>query len=294
MKRPLFILLALGTLAAPAAAQSRKAVSRVHDFHTLDPLTPMTTFDIGFGYESWDDPKVLGQSTNPVSTILPIDIAGHFVTEAGAGAYVHLPLTVIDTRDTPITQGDGKIAIGNAEVGGMYNARFGNSADMVVHAGLALPTATDDSEVLGGEGLGGLGAFPRIGDLVARVPDTTWLRIGASPMGRVGPAFWQFDVGVDVMVAHDDDYADISPVIHVGAGAGVDLGQADITGELQTAIEHQPNGSNADDVQSTLAIGARFKSQNVQPGLAVVIPVGFDDFDNFNLAVVVSLAARVP
>jgi hypothetical protein len=112
-------------------------------------------------------------------------------------------------------------------------------------------------------------------------------------MGRASIVFWRADVGVDLMLA-DDDAVDISPVVRVDVGGGVDLGQAEITAELTNTITN-PDDDNADETQSTLALGARFKAGNTQPGLAIILPLGFADaYDDFNFAVAVSVTARVP
>ena len=73
------------------------------------------------------------------------------------------------------------MALGNIEVGGLFTKFFSRAA-LVVHAGIALPTAQD-------EGLASqqfVGTFTRLSDIPNRIIQSTWLRLGLSPMGRAG------------------------------------------------------------------------------------------------------------
>jgi len=179
--------------------------------------------------------------------------------------------------------------IGNLELGGLYAKRFRGDLAVVVRAGLALPTAADDDDGLVSKHLQVLAAGPRYGDLVQRVPDSTWLRLGASAMGRVGALFWRGDVGVDVAL-DDDNARSISPVLRANLGGGVDLGAVQLMAELVSNVID----SDGDDSASTLAIGAQFASGSLQPGIALVLPLGLEDnLDYLDFAIVASLAATV-
>jgi hypothetical protein len=293
MKSFAFALVLLAAAGGTASAQARKVAERVHDFHTMDRQTPMTTFGMSLGYESWDDSTLVGA---PINTILSIDVFGQYVSESGVGGYLTLPLSYVSTEDINIPpfgtiDGDSEVAIGNIELGALYAGRLGKNADMLFHGGIALPTADDDGV---GGALGPLASFTHYNDLVDRWPNSTWLRAGFSPMGRASIIFWRADLGVDLMIDDQDDVSDISPVVRVDVGGGVDLGQAEITAELTNTIVSTDN-DNADDTQSTLALGARFKAGNTQPGLAIILPIGFGDaYDDFNFAVAFSVTARVP
>ncbi len=289
---------AVAALAGTAAADKLQDADRTHDFHSVDRLTPVSTFGLAIGYEVWDDDSA-------IDTILGIDLSGHFVTPSGAGAYLTLPVSYISTDDVdfgPIQiDGDTETVIGNIELGGLYARPLGKRADFVVHLGIALPTADDDVDV-------GLlqpyASVPRYGDLVNRWPNSTWLRLGFSPMGTFGPFFWRGDIGVDLMIAdEDEETGQLSPVLRLNGAAGVDLGVADITAELATNVTNPDDDDAADDdeIGSTLAIGARFDGGNVQPGIALVLPVGFDNdngvedgVEQLDFAIALSVTARMP
>jgi hypothetical protein len=281
--------------AGTASAQSRKAADRVHDFHTMDRQSPMTTFGISVGYEAWDSDPALSLG-DAINAIVSVDVAGQYVTESGAGGYLTIPLSYVSSDDYGfppfVVEGDSEVAVGNVELGGLFAGRLGKNADMVFHGGIALPTADDDGV---GGALGPLAAGTRYSDLVDRVPNSTWLRAGFSPMGRANIFFWRADLGVDLMIDDQDgDAVDISPVIRVDVAAGVDIGQADFTAELVTNITN-PENDMADETASTLALGARFAAGNTtQPGFCLILPVGFDDYDQFDFAVVASVTVRVP
>jgi hypothetical protein len=283
MKR-LVTLLILGALAGPAAAE-REPADRVHDPHTMDRVTPATTFGVELGYEVWD-----GDSA--VDTILGFDVGGHFVSDAGIGGYLVVPFSYLSTEDVLIFEGDSELVVGNLEVGGLYARPLGRrgNADMIFRAGVALPTADDDVDV-------GLlqpyASVPRYGDLVQRWPNSTWLRLAFSPMGRAGVFFWRADLGVDVMLDDDDgDAVDISPVIRANVGGGVDLGSVDVAAEFVTNVTN-PEDDATDETASTLALGARFEAGGTQPGVALILPVGFDDLEDLELAIAASLAVRI-
>ena len=284
MKRLALPLALVAIAAGPASADERPLADRVHDPHTMDRLTPQTTFGVELGYEVWD-----GDSA--IEAIIGLDVGGHFVSESGAGGYLVLPLSYISTEDVAIFEGESEVVLGNIEVGGMYARPMGRDADLVFRFGVALPTADDDLDV-------GLlqpyASVPRYGDLVLRWPDSTWLRLAVSPMGRAGIFYWRADVGLDVMVDDDDDTAaDISPVVRVNVGGGVDLGTADLGVEFVTNVT-SPEDDNADETASTLALGARFGAGRTQPGIALILPVGFDDnLDDLDLVIAASLMARM-
>ncbi|MDB4960460.1 MAG: hypothetical protein JWP01_459 [Myxococcales bacterium] len=245
---------------------------------TMDRHTPDTTFGIDVGYEVWDEPPGYRDIT-----VFGLNIGGHYMTPGGLGGYLNVPLSYV-SLDIPPLVNDSELALGNVEAGIAYAKRFRGNTALVLHAGVALPTADDD----------GAGAFqayasvPRYGDLVQRWPNSTWLRFGLSPMGRSGVLFWRADVGLDL--ALDDDNAnEISPAFHVNVGGGVDLGAAQLLGELVTNVID----TSGDDSASTFALGARFVSGNLRPGLALMFPVGFDDTnDALEFALVLSLAVH--
>ncbi len=279
MARMTRILFAAALLAVPAVAA---AEDRYLDPLSMDRFTPESTFAAEFAYEVWDEPPGVNSLT-----VFGLNIGGHYVAPGGVGGYVNIPLSYVALETALGLVDDSELALGNIEAGAMYAKQVTRDVAIVVHGGLALPTADDD-------GVGALQAYasvPRYGDLVQRIPNTTWLRLGVSPMGRAGKLFWRADLGADLAIDDDNNAGDISPVMHLGLGAGLDLGTAQLLGELVTDIVDNDAG---DDSASTLAIGARFASGNLRPGVGLLFPLGFEGNDDYlQFALVVSLAGRL-
>jgi hypothetical protein len=279
MSRNLLFAALAASLVTPAMAQAAPE-DATFDPLTMDRLTPDTTFAVDFGYEVWNEPAGYRKIT-----VFGLNVGGHYMTPGGIGGYLSIPLSYIDL-DIPILGiNDSEMALGNIEAGVAYAKRFSGNTSLVLHGGIALPTADDD-------GPGALQAYasvPRYGDLVQRWPNSTWLRLGLSPMGRQGILFWRADVGLDLAI-NDDNSSSISPAFHVNVGGGVDLGAAQLLGELVTNVVD----STGDDSASTFALGARFASGNLRPGIGLLFPLGFDGLnDNLDFALVLSLAVHV-
>lgn len=271
MKSTLSVLFVVA-LAGTAAAETGDPT---FDSFSMGRHTPLTTLSFELGYEVWDEPA------NTDINVLSLNIAGHFVGNGGVGGYFVLPLTYLSVENAVVD--DSELALGNLEVGGIYTKFFGHTA-LVFHGGIALPTAQDEdlaaTQVTG--------AFTRLGDLPLRVIDSTWLRFGISPMGRAGTLFWRADAGLDL--ALDEDSSDLSPIFHVNVGGGVDLGSAQLIAELVNVFTDDDVG---DDDASTITIGARFASGNLRPGLGLLFPIDLDAADDFEWALLASLAVRL-
>jgi len=276
----------LAVLLAPALAAAEPGADRVFDPLSMDRHTPTTTFAVDFGYELWDEPPGYDHIT-----VFGLTLGGQYMTASGLGGYLAVPLSYVDVQFNigPFQFDESELAIGNIEAGVAYAKWFRGNTAVVFHGGLALPTADDD-------GAGGLQAYasvPRYGDLVQRWPNSTWLRLGVSPMGRQGKLFWRADLGLDL--ALDDDNADeISPVFRFNVGGGVDLGKVHLLGELVTDVIDSDN----DDSASTLTVGARFASGNLRPGIGLLFPLGFENSNNQNqdyldFALLLSLAVHL-
>jgi hypothetical protein len=280
MSRNLLIALLGTALLAPSLAAAAPGPDATFDPISMDRLTPETTFGVDFGYEVWDEPAGYRDLT-----VFGLNIGGHYMTPGGLGGYLAVPLSYIGVDIPVLGINDSELALGNVEAGIAYAKRFRGNTSLVLHGGVALPTADDD-------GAGAFQAFasvPRFGDLVQRWPNSTWLRFGLSPMGKAGALFWRADVGLDLAL-DDDNNNDISPAFHLNVGGGVDLGAAQLLGELVTNVLD----SAGDDTASTFMLGARFVSGDLRPGIALLFPVWFEnDYDALEFAVVASLAVHV-
>ncbi len=261
MSRTRFSAALLASFLVPSTALANP--DRTFDPLSMDRHTPETTVGIDFGYEFWDDPPGFDDIG-----VFGLTIGGHYMSASGLGGYLALPLSYINI-DPVLFNGDSELAVGNIEAGVAYSKWFRTNTAVVFHGGLTLPTADDD----------GPGSFqyyasvPRYGDLVQRVPNSTWLRLGVSPMGREGKLFWRADLGLDFAIDDDNNAGDLSPILRLNLGGGVDLGAVTLLGELVTNIVDNDNG---DDSASTLALGARFASGTLRPGVGLLFPLGFE------------------
>jgi hypothetical protein len=271
-------------LAIVAGAHGLAAAGRrdsIFEPLTMDHHTPVSTLDIDFAYVAYDEPP------NTDYTVMGITIGGQYVTPQGFGGYLSIPLSYLsyDATTGPLEISDNELAIGNVEVGGLYSKFFDRNAAIVLHGDIALPTASDDD--LGIAQV--LASSPRYGDLVHRITNSTWLRLGASPMGRAaGKLFWRADLGIDLAL-DEDNTPTLSPVFRVSVGGGIDLTTVHLLAELVTVVV---DNDSDDESASTFALGARFISGKLRPGIALILPIGFDNTD-INFALSVSLAARL-
>lgn len=282
--------LLLASLSAALLAPGLAVADTAFDPLSMDRHTPTSTVGVDFGYEQWDEPPGYDHIT-----VFGITVGGHYMTPGGFGGYLAVPLSYIDYDYGigPIRFNDSELALGNIEAGFQYAKWLRPDTAMVFHAGLALPTADDD-----GAGLfQAYASVPRYGDLVQRWPNSTWLRLGLSPMGRSGKVFWRADLGLDLAIDDENgtNAGDIAPVFRVNVGGGVDLGSAQLLGELVTDIIDSNGG---DDSASTLTLGARFVSGNLRPGVGLLFPLGFENQngqqnDYLNFALILSLSVHI-
>ena len=272
-------------LAAIAAAGTRAPALAQGSDEIFDPLTmdrhrPVSALDVDFAFVKYDEPA------GTDLTVIGLGIGGQYVTPLGFGGYLSLPISYLSVDN--ILFNDSELALGNLELGGLYSKYFSDRAAIVLHGGIALPTASDEGVAL----FQPLASSPRYGDFVQRVTDSTWLRLGVSPMGRSGLLFWRVDIGIDLALEEDNQALAYSPVFRINVGGGIDLGSAHLLAELVTNIVDDDDVD--DEVGSTLALGARFLSGKLRPGIGVILPVALDGlpFDP-DFAVVASLAARL-
>jgi hypothetical protein len=270
---------ALALLALTASLAAAEPRDPTFDSLSLGRLTPLSTIAFDFGFEVWDEPA------NTETNVYTINIAGHFVNRRGIGGYFTVPLTYLDLQAGPVE--DSEMAFGNVEAGGIYTKLFGRSTALLLHAGVALPTAEDD----GAAALQFIGSFTRLPDVALHVTNSTWLRTGISGMGRANSLVWRADFGLDLAL-DEDDAVHYSPIWYVNVGGGIDLGSATLLAELANVISDADD--NSDDSASTFTFGARFASGTLRPGIGILLPIDFDGADNFEWALVGSLAVRIP
>lgn len=275
----LVVLLAGSTGVAVAEDEPRD----VGDPLTMNSLTPVSTFGLEVGVPIWDTPD------NQSLTTVGINVHGHYVDPgSGFGGYLTVPMSYVAGEiDLGLfgTIDDSEFSLGNIEVGGMFAKQLRHLA-VVGHVGVAVPTHSADNDAIGA--LSVAASAPRYTDLVDRIPESTWLRLGFSPMGRQGKLFWRGDLGIDI--ALDDDNADsASPAYYANIGGGIDLGQVAIQVEIDTLV----TDTDGDDTNSVFAFGARFISGKFRPGVSMFFPLGWDDGADWDFGFGLSLLARL-
>lgn len=283
------LALAAAALAGARGTALAHGPDAIFDPLTMDPYAPVSKLDVDFGYVRYDEPD------NVDYTFLGLTLGGQYVTPQGVGGYLTIPMSYVSVEGTvnippfpPITSSDSELSLGNLEIGGVFSKYFTAHSAVVLHAGLALPTAKFDAGEDGlATGLQRFASAPRYGQLVQRIPNSSWLRLGVSPMGRTGKLFWRADVGLDL--ALDEDDTDLSPVFRINVGGGLDLRTAHLLVEYVTNVTDE----EGDEVTSTLALGVRLVSGNLRPGFALLLPVDFEGSAEPEFAIAASLSARL-
>ncbi|HET6611634.1 MAG TPA: hypothetical protein VFG83_06585 [Kofleriaceae bacterium] len=271
MKTTLSILSALSILAVapPAFAQyasSPGASSGVTgEFTQLDRQSPVSQFGVDFGGAYWHSDFLDN------ITAVRIDLHGHYTAPNGFGFYGSLPIVRTFSDEDDVT------GTGNLDVGGFKVLDTGSPWQVILRGGLFLATA-DEGE---GSFANILGYPARLTDFYSVFPDSTTLRLSASPIIRSGNGFFRADLGLDLPLSEPDG-ADTEPLLRANFGGGGDLGSARLMGEL--IFMHA--FSDVDDDDNTIvsaAITARFGKDLVRPGVSLgsIIYVPDSDSDDY-------------
>lgn len=258
--RPIIVILVmLGGLAAPAAAQ------REPDFSTLDRGDGISHVGLDLAWVKLDPP--------PLDSVLHIEMFGQFVSQSGLGLYAAFPLAKSFGDGPEEMELDGEASIGDLDVGGLY-VISGPELSWVFRLGLVVPTASED----GGDYVTNFyGQQFRLTDIAMVDPNDFYARLAVSPLFHAHSVFLRIDLGVDVPFAEDDDDAYRGdPIGRLNLGGGLDLGQLALMAELATVVEFDDDEVDPDndrDVFTTAAFTARFMGGQLQPYLTLGIPV---------------------
>lgn len=273
--RSIIAITVVAASGAPAFAQDAAGDLAPPTFATTDRQDGHARYGVDLGYSMLDDD--LG-ALGPDSGIR-VDVYGQHVVPVGtarAGGYASFAFSKLDAdgSDTEIT---------GFELGGIYVIP-GGETDFVLHGGLVLPTAGEDLGALITNSFAGRG---RTTDAATIIPETTWLRVGASPVFRSGNVFVRVDGGVDLPISSDDGI-DPNPLLRFNAAAGFVTGPATLMGELVTIYD---TGEDDESLFHTVAVGARFlPDRAVQPMVSAVIPL--DDSIQEAVDVVIMLGVQ--
>jgi hypothetical protein len=271
-------LAATWIVAAIAAADAR-----ADPFLTLDPASDRSQARLDTAYEAWRP----DQGGNiPVAWVVALDLDAEYLTRRGYGGYVAIPVT-IDTQDAPAAP--VRTTLGNLEAGGVLVRRPAEGLAIVVHGGVALPTASqEDASALFAQA----GAFPRLGDFVRRYAYNTWGRLGASVLVRRGVFEARVDLGGDLSLRETPGIwrgLDLTGVLHAGLGVGVDAGP--VTAAVEAVTDHflWPWSRANDTDESTAALSLSSLIGRAVPGVALVLPLQFAHEPSFEYAIVASV-----
>jgi hypothetical protein len=213
------------------------------------------------------------------ATLLRLDMHGHYVHAAsGAGVYAQLPIAFLSDS------GESETVLGGAEVGGIYIPQLASDqVGLVLRGGVTLPTVDDSDTAL----VGLYASFLRPTDIIGQIPQSSWLRLSASPIIRSGQYFARMDAGVDINI-YNDDGDNIDPVLLLNFGAGADLGSAAIMVELTTIIVTE----ETDESITSAAVSVR-GTGSVQPYAALLLPIDNDVNSLFDLGILAGVEGRL-
>jgi hypothetical protein len=260
----------------------------------IDPEGPLTAP----GFSTIDRPDATSRAGLELSYLMPdddvvgdpvswrLDLHGQYVSKTlGVGGYLSVPISY-GSFDIPVFGEQSATAIGDVEVGAMYVRQLGAQAGIVLRGGLMLPTAGDE----GDETLASATArLSRITDSPMAIPEGTTLRLAVSPMFRSGNVYGRIDAGIDINVSNAND-VDYDPALRLNAALGVLAANTfALSGELSL---YAPTDDNADSL-TNFAIAGRYAKGNVNPYLAIVIPLDDDVSDAMDFALTVGLDAKL-
>lgn len=226
------------------------------------------------------------------NTALRLDLHGQYVMPNGIGIYGSLPLSHLSTESTTPGMDDfSEMALGNLEIGGLYNHKLSNKLTLTARAGLSLPTADDEFD---GAITNLANMLPRMTDMISMAGDTTTLRASASINGKEGQFFYRADAGFDIPV--DTPMGeDIDPLVRFNIGAGVNAGPMAFTGEIVTVGTTGDVGEDEDRFLHTAALSATLTSnKQIQPTLSLVLPLRGDVTELFDASVMLGVQGRLP
>lgn len=251
----------------PAAGAAPAGEADPPGFVVIDRLDASSRIGIDLSYIA-----VKGDGT----TLLRAELSARYVDPTTAlGGYVQVPFAFArlsrgNTGDT----GDTMTDLGNVEIGGIYAPRLA-AADLrlILHAGITLPTGEAYPESI----VGTVANAARLGEFFNSAPEAMTLKLGVSPVLRRGVFFTRINLGFDRNL--EVKSGTVPDVIHVAAGAGVDLGRAAVMLEWATMValdERFDNGTRFEGFTlNQLAVSARWRGP-VSPFAAVVVPMDDD------------------
>lgn len=174
---------------------------------------------------------------------------------------------------------DSDYGFAGMELGGLYHASLGASADASVRLGVTLPTADENLVPL-------IGLYmQRPSDIVLGAPEGAWMRAGGSLGVHQSYLFARLDVGFDQRISGDGDKSD-DQLLHLNAGVGVGTQLWTAAAELQVVNEPQHDDSSAETVGFT----AQYHAGSISPYLG--FSLSLDSPAEIDTAYTFALGAR--
>ena len=245
-------------------------VAHADDFVTLDRQSPTSSAGVEMGYLFPHE-----DTASNSETVARLDVHGEYVDpRLGLGVYVNTAIADLSAHIGASGEFQkavdwGGTGVGNLEIGPIYVLRMPDPRVRIVfHGGVMVPTAsTDDGNA---EFANAQASVMRVQDLYLTVRATVF-RVGMSPMIRAGNVFLRFDLGYDHTTIYDNT-PDTLDLIHLDAGAGVDLAGVQLMAELvPVRAVHGPALSGA--LMDTGAVSVRLKRGWFQPYVALQLPL---------------------
>ncbi|HEY1549191.1 MAG TPA: hypothetical protein VGG28_15305 [Kofleriaceae bacterium] len=273
-------------LLVPAAVYADEAPG----FVTLDRGDATSRVGVEASFEL---PNSSGLTDGGGETALRFEVHGQYVDPGlRVGGYAQVPISYVSSGDGGENQsGTG---FGDAEIGALYVPRVNDNFSIVLRAGLALPTASENSN---NELASLIGSFSRMTDFYLAIPHGTSLRLAVSPLWRSGMVFARADVGIDINLDDDNNGGPAADkVVRLNGAVGVDLGQFSVSLESVNICDVPANGemiSTGEQWINEGAVAGRLRTGNFQPYAAVVFPLDHDSHEFIDASFTLGLDARL-
>ena len=275
-------------IALACAAVAIPSVAAADGFVTMDRQDAQSS--VGFE-ASYIDLKDNALFNNSAPSLFRFDVHGQYVDpHSGFGAYFAVPWGYLGSQDQGLVKIDSDATIGDVEIGGIWAKRdTAPGLDVIVHAGLTLPTATNGGdEVVLLEGA--LGS--RLNDLFLAFGKATSLRFGGSAIRKFGKGFARIDLGLDANITNNNGNAvgstssNVDPELRLNGAIGVDAGSVLVMAELTNIYDTGDNGNTfGSSWVDEAALAVRVIGGDAHPYVALVLPLDDDTKNVASLAV---------
>jgi len=243
----------------PAPAAGEIAPS----FVTMDRMDANSRFGVQIGFEKVDRVSI------DDAFYMRANLYGQYVLPQGnVGLYGQLPISHGFVSDS-VGLGGSNTAIGNLDGGVYFMPRRNN--EIILRAGVVLPTASDDST---GLITNVLTSYERMTDLLLADPKTWVLRLSASTLQQRDALFFRGDLGLDLIVSSDST-SDHNLYGRLNLAAGIRAQVVDLALELVNygvLDGSNPGGDITDRFFHTGTIALRSRGEH-QLHAAFVLPL---------------------